>query len=348
MRASESSGRHYRLGLNIYDDYYGPKNCFSVNEITRTARLAEQNGYDSVWLNEDIGRDSFLVLGNIAAHTNRIRLATGIVNIFARSPVQIAMAAATLHELSNGRAILGLGLGHDRSVQRGHGIRISQRFDRMREYVTIIRKKFSGRTFSHSGNHFQIKDTKLNVNTVDPPIPIYLAAAHPKTIQLAGEIADGVLLLMPSTHWIKETVFPRLHEGATRAGRDSRKLKVIAILHCYLSDTNKNAYDDAKKAVASYALGKSFREMVSGMGFSKEIQKVYESLTQGDRESAWKNVPNELANELVAVGPPTAVASRLRDFFNLGVDLPILSVRPRSGEGIKMVESTIPLLAPRS
>lgn len=154
------------MGLNIYDDYYAPINWFKAEEIAHAVRLAEQNGVHSVWLNEDIERDSFVMLGNLAAQTSQIGLATGVANVYTRSAVQIAMASATLNELSNGRAILGV--GYSGAVSAGQGIKMNYSLQRAREYITVLRKMLSGKRFSYHGVYYHIKNCRLCSNQVVP------------------------------------------------------------------------------------------------------------------------------------------------------------------------------------
>lgn len=334
------------LGVNIKDEYYSASNWFRADEIIRASRLAEQGGFHSVWLNEDVGRDSFAMLSSISSQTQKIGLGTAIVNVYARSPMQIAMGIATLDELSNGRAILGLGVGHDRSVLAGHGIQPHKPWERMREYVTIITKALSGEDFSYLGKFFQPKNSRLNYEIPRRKIPIYLGAGSNKTVQLAGEIADGVLINMSSTKHITDEVIPNLKKGALAAKRNPKDLKVTAILHCYLDADPQHAIDAARRSIARYSRRKSFREMVSNLGFSDDILKVHEAVLGQGESVAFKLVPSELAKELALIGSADDISTRINDFVKAGVNLPVLTIRTWSGGGIKLVEDAIHALSP--
>jgi 5,10-methylenetetrahydromethanopterin reductase len=334
------------LGLNLYDDYYSRNNWFRAEEIVRAARLADERAFHSIWLNEDIGRDSFVMLGNLADQTDRIGLATGIVNVYTRSPIQIAMAIATLDELSNGRAILGLGTGHERSVLAGHGMSLEDPLERMREYVNIIRKMLSGEHFSYSGKFTQIRSTRLNIRGRGAhKVSIYLAARTEKTVCLAGEIANGVLLNMPSVKWIKEEVLPSMKKGLLLAGRREEEATVAAIIHCFLFKDRKRGCQAARRSITAFVKSKAFVRMVSQMGYSDEIRRVRDEVMRGNVGEASKHIPDKLAQELVPFGTVSEVVSRIQNFVNNGVKLPIVSFRPQFGEGIKLVEEAIRMLS---
>ena len=335
------STRPFPLGLNLYDDYYSPRNWFSSVDIVRAIKLADQTGLHSVWLNEDIGRDSFVMLGNLCNQTHRIRLATGIVNVYTRSAVQIAMAIATLDELSGGRAILGLGAGHDRSVLAGHGIRVDHPLERLRDYVTIIRKVLSGEYYSHEDEIVQIKRSRLNIKHQALEVPIFLAARTGETVRLAGELADGVLLNMPSKKWINEEALPNLKNGTGAAGRLENDVTVAAIIHCHLSNNKDRAREAAKRSIVGYSKSKAFVRMIGQMGYSSEIRKIHHMVISGEGENPSKYVPDELARELVPFGTLNEIMEEVEDFVKKGVKLPILSFRPQFGESIQLVEEAI-------
>ena len=335
------STRKFSLGLNLYDDYYSSSNWFSSGDIVRAIKLADQSGLHSVWLNEDIGRDSFVMLGNISNQTRRIRLATGIVNVYTRSAVQIAMAIATLDELSGGRAILGLGTGHDRSVLAGHGIKVDHPLERMRDYVTIIRKVLSGEYFSHENEIVQIKRSRLNIKHSALKVPIFIAARTGGTVRLAGELADGVLLNMPSKKWIKDEVLPNIRNCTESSGRHENDVTIAAIIHCHLSNDKDRACEAAKRSIVGYSKSKAFVRMVGQMGYSSEIRKIHQIVINGDAENPSKYVPDELARELVPFGTLNEIRERVEDFVKIGIKLPILSFRPQFGESIQLVEEAI-------
>jgi alkanesulfonate monooxygenase SsuD/methylene tetrahydromethanopterin reductase-like flavin-dependent oxidoreductase (luciferase family) len=250
------------------------------------------------------------------------------------------MAIATLDEMSGGRAILGLGTGHDRSVLAGHGIKVDHPLERLRDYVTIIRKVLSGEYFSHENEIVQIKRSRLNIKH-HAQVPIFLAARTRETVRLAGELADGVLLNMPSKKWIKDEVLPNIRNGTESSGRHEKEVTVAAIIHCHLSNNKDRACEAAKRSIVGYSKSKAFVRMVSQMGYSSEIRKIHHIVINGGAENPSKYVPDELARELVPFGTFNEIMERVEDFVKNGIKLPILSFRPQFGESIQLVEEAI-------
>jgi alkanesulfonate monooxygenase SsuD/methylene tetrahydromethanopterin reductase-like flavin-dependent oxidoreductase (luciferase family) len=172
------------LGLRLYDD------GLSVAQTARLAQRAEARGYETVWVPESAGREAFTQLGVYALSTRSLHLATGIVNVYTRSPSLVAMSLATLDEVSGGRAILGLGIGHREALAQEHGVALTQPFERMREYVSLVRAVLRSDCLP-STPICGVTRFHLAFAPERRAVPIYLAALGPRMCELAGEIADG-------------------------------------------------------------------------------------------------------------------------------------------------------------
>jgi alkanesulfonate monooxygenase SsuD/methylene tetrahydromethanopterin reductase-like flavin-dependent oxidoreductase (luciferase family) len=324
-----------RLGIAIYDSYYGEKNWLSAVDIIECAKYADEEGLNSVWLNEDKGRDAIALLSLISAKTRQIKLATGIVNIYARSAMQIAMGVGTVHELSEGRAILGIGTGHKYSVTNGHGLPIENVVSRTREYVTLIRKALSGSSFTHQGRLFKLNSARLGFRPPSSLIPIYLAARNPNMIRLAGEIADGLLIFLAPPRLIESDVKEQLKEGAEKAeGRDPQQIDIACWIPCCLTEDSQHADYVAKRTIIQYTRNPRLDSVLwDRLGFLDSIQKVRSALGQaaekekvgGERlEKAIKLVPEELSKTIVLAGNENQIERGLQDYVSAGVKLPIL------------------------
>src|SRR5918912_3372834 len=171
-----------RLGIDI--KYEGRQYGLTGQDFVACAQLAEQHGWESVWTNEDIGYDSLALLTAASQRTSAIRLGTAIVNVYNRSALQLAMGAATLDELSGGRAMLGLSVGHHPWNDLGHGIPLEAPLARLREYVVFLRKALSGEPFRHNGRVFRGVDTQLDFAPVRPNLPILIAGERPRMVAL--------------------------------------------------------------------------------------------------------------------------------------------------------------------
>ena len=192
---------------------------YGFDEVREVVALADRLGYDSVWLPEGFGRDAVTFLTALGLHTERVRLATGILSTYTRTPTMTAMSAATIDELTGGRFVLGLGVGHEPMTEGGHGVPFDRPITRGRETIEIVRRLLAGERVTYEGKVFSTSGAQIDVRPVQQPLPVYLAALKPKMVRLAGEIADGVLLNFSPKEYVEEAV-GLVREGEAAAGRE--------------------------------------------------------------------------------------------------------------------------------
>src|SRR5437764_3201686 len=178
----------------------------NASEIVELVQLAERLGYDSAWVAEGHGGDQFAILAACAVQTSRIRFGTGISSVFVRSAPTIGMAAATLDQLSNGRFILGLGSSHRVQVEPEHGIPFVRPTARLTDTIAIVRALVRDGVVSHRGETITIERFDLWFPPLRSAIAIYVAALFPRMLELAGQLADGVLLTWPTPRAIARAV----------------------------------------------------------------------------------------------------------------------------------------------
>jgi F420-dependent oxidoreductase-like protein len=299
----------------------------SLGDIVRVCRVAEDTGLESVWIPEAWGRDAFLALAAIANATQHIKLATGIINVYSRSPAAIAMSASTLDELSNGRAILGIGSSGPIVIERWHGLHFEQPFTRLRESVTIIRQVFSGSPVSLQGKIFRVSDFRLAVYPPTHKIPVYLAALGPKMLRLAGEVADGALLYLQPLPMIRD-VITEIRKGTEHANRPPESVDVAAFLPTFVSEKTAEAKQIVARSIAYYigGMGTYYHRKITESGFRAEADSIRTAWLRGDRAMATKEVSSELIDSVALAGSPDECRSRLEEFRKAGVNLPILSL----------------------
>jgi len=299
----------------------------SLGEIVSCCRVAEEAGLESVWIPEAWGRDAFLALAAIANVTQHIKLATGIINVYSRSPAAIAMSVGTLDELSNGRAILGIGSSGQMVIEHWHGVRFERPFTRLRESVTIARQVLSGNPISLQGKVFQVSDFRLAVYPPTHKIPIYLAALGPKMLRLAGEVADGALLYLQPLSKIPDAI-AEIRKGAERANRSSDSVDVAAFLPTFISERAEEVKQVVARAIAYYVggMGAYYHRKVSESGFKAEADSIRAAWLRGDRSNATKEVSTELIDSVALAGSFEECHTRLGEFRKAGVNLPILSI----------------------
>ncbi|HEU5195042.1 MAG TPA: LLM class flavin-dependent oxidoreductase [Methylomirabilota bacterium] len=277
-------------------------------------KRAEGAGYESVWVTHGLGRDSFLVLAAYGAATSRIGLGNGVVPIYPRHPVVMAQAALTLNEQVRGRFRLGIGVSHRASMDAMLGVPIKEPLAVMREYVAVLRGAL-GPGADFAGKHYQAH-WSMALPTRPPAPPIFLAALGPKMCELAGEIADGVILWLTSPDYVRDVARPALERGRRRAGKSMDGFEVIAAVPLAVTDDRAAALAAFRTELARYVALPFYRAMMEDSGLG-------EALRASDREGS---VAPALAEALGAIGDGQMARAFIEAYRRAGVTLP--AVRP--------------------
>ncbi|MGI8826000.1 MAG: LLM class flavin-dependent oxidoreductase [Chloroflexota bacterium] len=314
-----------RFGLGI-------SNCRSVENVLTGVEMAEQRGAEIAFLAEDINcRDAFQLAAMSAARTTRIRLATGVVNPYTRNPTSLAMAITTLDQISHGRAVLGLGTGSPALIQEQMGIVHRPSIGAMREAAEIIRALLRGDTVDYTGSRFVYRGASLGIRPVQEHVPIFFAAMGPRTLRLAGQIADGVLLNVgASTTYIRWAV-DRVRAGAAEVGRDSSEVTIAAWMTVYVSDDREITLARAREWLATVlSIPRQGELLLEQGGFDSSILPDIRRYAMGypphggDTKRAADFVPPEMAEQMTLLGGREHVSARLAEYADSGVGLPVL------------------------
>jgi alkanesulfonate monooxygenase SsuD/methylene tetrahydromethanopterin reductase-like flavin-dependent oxidoreductase (luciferase family) len=306
-----------RIGIDFKDEGTGSE--LSARDVLELARQAERAGFESVWLNEDIGRDSIAMLAAISTTTTSIGIGTAIVNVYTRSAFQIAMAAATLDELAQGRARLGLSIGHHPWNDLAHGIPLEAPLARLREYVEFIRKALSGKPFTHDGRFFFGVNSKLGVNQPRADLPIYIGATGPRMVALAGEVADGLLTNVVSPYYIANFTAQHFRDAAHKAGRDPSQLELVAIVTCCAHDDRLTALGYARTTFMQRFRANPVRMVeTQHPQYRDELVLLRDLMDRGDIERARDRVSEPLATSFIAAGSGADIRRALDSYFTAG------------------------------
>ena len=323
-----------RLGMNFgYQDW----GAGLANAVAQ-AQEAERLGYHSLWTAEAYGTDSITPLTWLAAHTERIHVGTGIMQIPARTPAMTAMTAMTLDLMSGGRFLLGLGLSGPQVVEGWHGQPYGRPLAKTREYVDIVRTILRREEpLEHHGEHYDIPYDGAGATGLGKPLriighpraemPIYIAAIGPKNVELAAEIADGWLPIFFSPYRLAETYGAALDAGFAKAGGDKSgaDFDIAPSVTVLLGDDIDALRGFVKPVTALYvggmgARGRNFyNDLACRFGYeaaAKEIQDLY---LDGKKQEAAAAVPDELIDEIALVGPKARIAERLEPWRDAGV-----------------------------
>jgi 5,10-methylenetetrahydromethanopterin reductase len=220
--------------------------CASADEVARCVADAERAGFDVAWLPDSqfLWRDVWASLALAAARTTRIVLGTCVTNLETRHPSVTAAAAVTLEELAPGRTILGVGSG-DSSIKT-LGLKPT-RLRAMREGIELMRALMSGETIGFADRSMHLKAS------LPRPVPVYMAANGPKALELAGEVADGVITVAGIAPELIARTCERVGAGATRAGRTLGDIELCFGAFCHVTDDEREAARIVKPYVVAMA-----------------------------------------------------------------------------------------------
>jgi alkanesulfonate monooxygenase SsuD/methylene tetrahydromethanopterin reductase-like flavin-dependent oxidoreductase (luciferase family) len=322
------------IGIDFKDEGLGSE--LSAQDVLELARLAELAGFESVWLNEDIGRDSVAMLAAVSMATKSIGIGTAIINVYTRSAFQIAMAAATLDELSAGRTRLGLSVGHHPWNDLAHGIPIEAPLARLREYVQFIRKALSGERFTHDGRFFTGVNSRLGVKPRRANLPIFVGATRPRMVAVAGEVADGLLTNVVSPYYIANFSAQQFRDAARQAGRDPNQLELTAIATCCASDERAEALMHARATFMQRFRSNPDRMIgTQAPEFHDELHALKKLVEGGEFARAQEQVSEGLATSFVAAGDGASIRRTIDGYFAAGCTRVIVAPFPRGRESVE-------------
>lgn len=318
-----------RLGLQI-----GFAGSISEREETvRRVQIAEDLGVESVWVAEAWGRDAFSMLTQLALATKKVQLGTAIVNVFSRTPAVLAMTFGTLDELSQGRAIIGLGSSGANVVEHWHGVPFEKPATRLREYIDIMNMIMRKERLNYDGKVFKLgRGFTMQFPTYRDHIPTYIASITPKSMVQTGEIADGWIPI----YWPKDKIgegVRTIMEGALQAGKRRADLTVAPSMVMQVTDagTEEQIRMQARGPIAFYVgrMGTYYYEMLERHGFEEEVAKIKEGWAARDPRAAAAGVSDRMLDQTAIVGPLERCVEEMNERRELGVDLPLISMPGR-------------------
>ncbi len=301
------------------------------------AQRADAAGFDALWFTEDPdGWDAFALLGAISQRTGRICIGTGVTNPYLRRPNLIAASVATIDRLAPGRAFLGLGRGQPEWYERSLGMEIGSPLARLEETISLLHQWWGPESIASIDGEFHVDAWKRVVSPTTPP-PIFLAAAGPKALELAGRVADGVLFNMLATPAYMEKAIKRVRAAAQSAGRDPDALQFIANPGIAVTDDPAPFLAGGKRFVANVLTLPGMEVLLENpdldvAGIMQRVRvhmKTDEVLAkggafadfaeQGDLAAAVGEIPDALVLPGSAVGTLDVVREKIQEFAGLGL-----------------------------
>ena len=324
----------------------GPPEREERERVVKAVQVADEVGVHSVWVGENWGRDSFTFLTELALKTQNIGIATGIVNVFSRSPALLAQTAAHLDEVSGGRMYLGLGASGQAIIEFWHGGEFKKPLRRIREYAEIINLILSGQPLNYEGKFFHYsRGMRMRFTPLRSHIPIAIASITPRSNVQAGEVADIWLPLF----WPKSRLqdgLAQIREGALKAGRPADACVAYPELNLHVIDeeTDEAAVRAAAREPVAFYMGRMgvyYPRMLSENGFPDEVAAIQAGWAKRDPAAAAAAVTDALLSEVSAVGTLDECAQTLDAWRAAGAAVPIVSCPQGSPERIGRILSRL-------
>jgi 5,10-methylenetetrahydromethanopterin reductase len=317
------------------------------SKIIETIRIVEKLGYDFVWIpDEKFYRDVYAMLTLCALNTKNVRIGTCVTDPYIRSPVVTAAAIATIAEMSKGRAVLGIGAGAQRHL-RSVGLAAKKPVQAIREAVEVIRLLLHRpqSAIGYKGETLRLENVKLDFEC-GYTIPIYVAGRGPKTLEMAGEVGDGVIIGALSSSEGLKYALGHIEKGAQRASRNIGKIDIVSWTYCSVG-YDIEVTDSVKPIIASSVYNS--RDILKDIGLDWEITRPiieavdnYRGPTREAFKRASKHVSKELQSSFSIAGTPKECRSKVEELVSMGINQIAILPYPEKEKGRK---NTIELFA---
>ncbi len=312
-----------------------------VLKIAHYAKLAEQQGFDNVWITDHYNnRDVYTTLAFLATNTNTIKLGTGVTNPYTRNAAITASSIGAVNEISGGRAILGIGPG-DKATFDAMGISWDKPLSTTKETIEALRGFCAGKKVEMDGSMIKFGGAKMAFKTGD--IPIYMGAQGPKMLELAGEVADGVLINASHPKDF-EVAVERIAAGAKKAGRDPADIDVAAYA-CFSIDKDAAKAKNAAKVVVAFIVAGSPDMVLERHGINVAAKAdIGAAIAKGDFGALMGDlVTDDMINAFSICGTPEDCKARIDELMAIGVTQVVAGspIGPNKEKAIKLIGKEI-------
>jgi alkanesulfonate monooxygenase SsuD/methylene tetrahydromethanopterin reductase-like flavin-dependent oxidoreductase (luciferase family) len=292
----------------------------SLETALQRVELAERLGYESAYVTHIAGRDSVTTLMAYASRSERMRVGTGVMPIYSRTPVATAQSFATLDEFSGGRAVIGLGVSHRPLVEAWYGQTIDKPLREMRDYAGVVRAILRGEDPPESDKfrsafHFMGYEGRAD-------LPVYLAALGPGMLRLAGEIADGVFLWLCNPDYVRDVVLPGVAEGREKAGKSLDGFDIVAAVPSAVTSEPEEARGRLRSELVPYFSFPFYRAMLARSGFEEDIAGFDRGMQEGGPDAAIAAISDDFLQTLAAVGSAQEATATVRRYAEAGATSP--------------------------
>lgn len=302
----------------------------SVPEMVRLAQKAESAGFESVWIAETrITRDAVVPMVAIAGGTVRIRVGSAIMNVFTRGPVVVAITFLGLEEVAPGRIVMGLGTGSP-LILAPQGEAFERPLVRLREYCEVVRPLMRGEEVTYRGETVRLEAARVedllsqeSIVSQTTQIPLYLGVTGPRSLKLAGAIADGVLLNVCLSTAYVERARGLIEQGADAAGRRMEEIELGMMIVTSPDEDSRTGKDRARRFIAVYL--SMFPNIARETGLAAEHLEALRAAVRSDGVDAGAAlIDDAIVDTLTVAGTPDECRGRLDEYRRAGIELSVL------------------------
>lgn len=294
----------------------------TARESVDVVRAAQAWGYRSCWAAEVDGPDAFTLLGALAVTTD-LDLGVAVVPVQTRTVFVLGMSAVSLAQLSGGRFALGIGASSEVLVSRFGGQPFERPLAHVREAALALRPILRGERSTFTGEHVRIGGYRPPMPP-PAPVPLYFGSLNPRSLRLAGELADGVCVNQVAPHHVPAMI-AEVRKGAAAAGRDDLELPVVARLFCLVTDDAAAARAVVARAFAPYVATSVYNRFYRWMGYEEEAEAIARAAAARDRAAMASAFTDRMARDLFVIGDVDAVVARIREYVEAGVTMPVVA-----------------------
>lgn len=299
-----------------------PLSGCTARETLEVVRGARDWGYRSVWASEVDGPDAFTLLGALAATTD-LDLGVGVVPVQTRTAFTLGMTAVSLAQLTGGRFALGIGASSEVLVGRFGGQPFDRPLRHLREAALALRPILRGERSTFEGRYVRVGGYKPP--TPPPaPVPLFLGSLNPRSLRLAGELADGLCVNQVGPHHLP-AMLEEVRAGAKAAGRELGDLPVMARLFCAVTDDVPAARAAVARTFSVYVATSVYNRFYRWMGYQEEAEAIARAAAAKDRDAMAAAFTERMVSDLFLIGDAGAVAARLREYVDAGVTVPVVA-----------------------
>ena len=320
----------------VLDFGIGGRNAFSTTEVyedaVEVARKAEELGFNHVWISDhEFNRETYVLITACALSTSKVILGTGMTNPYTRHPVVTAAALATCDEVAKGRCVLGIATGNPNQLLKPLGFDPKGRLERLRETIHIVKLAWQGQTLNYDGKFFRVHNVKLGFRT-RVNIPIYVAGSNSNTLELCGEVADGVVIISNKHAKVFRRKVEIVVQSATRSGRDPSKIDMVAWVPVMFSKKNSIVVPMELKILVANTMQSYTNEDLNQMGISEDLVNSVRNAYRVNARKAAELIPDNIVDSFVVLGKPDQIVEEIRSLGKSGANQVNVWVIPQDKE----------------